>query len=344
MKRASVSISQVAAKAGVSPATVSRVLSGRATEQIATETRRRVEAVVAELGYYPNALARGLARSRTNAIGVVFLHSHTPLHTTESFTMFMDGVLSEATYRQRDTLICTSYSWSDGRNNMAALLDRRCDGLVLVVPRTDNPVVDMLNEYEIPFVILGGRSEDPAVSFVDTDCVGEGKRLVRHLIEMGHKRIAYVQGHDDIFFSYAVDRLEGCRLAHRESGLPWDPGLVFDVNEPERNVSSLLQMPPASRPTAIFGCCDGTALFVIEQLKRAKVKVPGDISVVGYDDILSAAKSSPALTTIRQPLKQMGEQSVSVLLDLIDGRTKTPQRLVLPSDFVLRDSVAPFRA
>ena len=125
MRRSSISIRQVAERAGVSPATVSRVLSGRASEQIAVETRKRVEAVVAEMGYYPNAMARGLARNRTNAIGLVFLHQHSPLHTSESFTMFLDGVLSEATYRQRDTLICTSYSWSDGRNNMAALLDRR---------------------------------------------------------------------------------------------------------------------------------------------------------------------------------------------------------------------------
>jgi DNA-binding LacI/PurR family transcriptional regulator len=293
------------------------------------------------MGYYPNAMARGLARNRTNAIGLVFLHQHSPLHTSESFTMFLDGVLSEATYRQRDTLICTSYSWSDGRNNMAALLDRRCDGLILVVPRTDNPVTDMLKEYEIPFVILGGRSDDPSVSFVDTDCIGESRRLVNYLFQLGHKRIALAQGHDYPYLTYATDRLEGYRQAHRDQNMRLNSELIFDLVDPDHNLGTLMQLPPSLRPTAIFGACDANALHAMDQLRRAKIRVPEDISVVGYDDILSAAKATPALTTIKQPLKTMGEQAVKALLDLIDCKVETPQRMFLPTELVVRESATP---
>jgi DNA-binding LacI/PurR family transcriptional regulator len=158
---------------------------------------------------------------------------------------------------------------------------------------------------------------------------------------MGHTRVAFAHGSDDRFLSFAVDRLEGCRLAHLDRELTWDPALVIDTGDLEGSLNELLRLPVGLRPTAVFGSCDANALAVMDRLKRANVGVPDEISVVGYDDIPSAAKSSPGLSTVRQPLKEMGERCISVLLDLIDGKSNKPQRLFLPAELILRDSVAP---
>jgi LacI family transcriptional regulator len=295
------------------------------------------------LNYHPNAMAQGLVRRHTNTVGLLFLHSHRPVHTSPSFVLMLDGVLEKATQLRQDTLMYTSYSWSDGRRHISSLLDRRCDGLILVVPRLDNEAVPALREHGIPFVLLAGQSEDPAISTVDTDNRGAAGALVHHLIDLGHRRIAFLHGRGEENYSYCRDRLAGYQRAHAERGLACDPGLRVMVDSLEEQVASLMGLPASQRPTAVFGLDDGMALRTMGALQRLGWRVPEDVSVVGYDDIPGAATSWPGLTTVRQPLKQIGECCVEVLLGQIAKEVAPGQKIILPTELVVRGSLAPPR-
>jgi LacI family transcriptional regulator len=338
--RNGVSIRDVAAQAGVSRATVSRVLGGNTQAQIAPATRLRVETVAAQLGYYPSAVARGLAGKRMEILGIVHLQSHDPIRTAGSFVLMLDGVLDRATRLRQDTLICTSYSWQDGLNDVPRLLDGRCDGLIVMVPRQDLPLIPMLRENGIPFVLLCAKSDDPRVSTVDTDNAGAACRLVHRLIDLGHRRIAVQYFEHEEVYGYCAERLAGYRRAHAERGLDCPPERVMAC-PPEQAVETLTRLPEDQRPTALFCVTDVLALEAIAHLERLGWRVPDDISVVGYDGIREGAENHPPLTTVRQPLKEIGQKCVELLLAQIRGDVAPGQKILLPTEIVERGSLAP---
>jgi LacI family transcriptional regulator len=338
--RNGVSIRDVAAQAGVSRATVSRVLGGNTQAQIAPATRLRVETVAAQLGYYPSAVARSLAGKRMEILGIVHLQSHDPVRTAGSFVLMLDGVLDRATRLRQDTLICTSYSWQDGLNDVPRLLDGRCDGLIIMVPRQDLPLIPMLRENGIPFVLLCAKSDDPRVSTVDTDNAGATCRLVHRLIDLGHRRIAVQYYEHEEAYGYCAERLTGYRRAHAERGLDCPPDRVMAC-PPEAAIEAFVRLPGHLRPTALFCVTDALAIKAMVHLGRLGLRVPDDMSVVGYDGIHEGAESRPQLTTVRQPLEEIGQKCVDVLLSQIRGEVAPGQKILLPTEILERGSLAP---
>jgi DNA-binding LacI/PurR family transcriptional regulator len=209
-----------------------------------------------------------------------------------------------------------------------------------MVPRKDLPLIPLLQENGIPFVLLCAKSEDPRVSTVDTDNAGAACQLVQRLIEQGHRRIA-IQCHEhEEAYGYCAERIEGYRRAHREQGLDLAPERVKTC-PPERAVEELMRLPDDLQPTALFCVTDLLAMKAIAHMERLGLRVPDDLSVVGYDGIREGAEYRPPLTTVRQPLKEIGQKCVEVLLSQIRGEVAPGQKIILPTEIVERGTLAP---
>lgn len=333
-------LNDVAKACNVSAMTVSCVLNDK-PGRVSAATRERVLRTVRELNYYPNAVARGLTGQRLNTLGVVYLHSHNPIHTSESFAMMLDGILDRATWEKQDTLMCTSYSWEDGVRDVSRLLDRRCDGLILVVPSRDNSLIPVLRDAQTPTVLLCAKSDEPNISWVDTDNREAARQLAHRVFDLGHRRAAVFHWRDEARFLYCTERVEGYRQALRERGLAENSLWITPPLTDAEFADVLRAAPPDERPTVIFAVTDRMALDMMALLNERELRIPADISVVGFDDIPSASRSVPGLTTVRQPLKRIGQKCVELLLAQLSGTVEGGRKIVFETEFIERGSLAP---
>jgi LacI family transcriptional regulator len=332
-----VTIRQVASKAGVSAMTVSRVIND--SPRVSDDTRRRVEAAIAELGYVPNQLARGLIRQKTGAIGVIVPDVANPF-----FTLVVRGAEDVAWRAGYHVILCnTQADVERERGYIEDMLAFQVEGLLLApVGERSKPNLRLLRKHEVPFVLIdrtvGGYDGD----LVQGDSVGGARQLVSHLIEHGHRRIGMVTETDDV--STARDRLEGYKQALAASGIELAPELVreapagaIDVNSAYAETVALLDLPEP--PTAIFSVNNIAVVGVAEAVRDRGLEIPRDVAVVCFDDIEHASRFHPFLTVMAQPAESFGTIATQLLLDRLAGRIEKRRRLVvLPADFVVRES------
>lgn len=325
-----VTLKDVAEACGVSQATVSQVLhNGR--RPVHAETRARVLAAARALDYRPNAVARGLTRKRMNTIGLVFQHADT-LASSNPFLMgVLDGVLSVTTRRRQSAMLCTIPNW-DAPECPPELSDGRCDGVLLLVPSGECPWPQTLTRLKVPFVLVG--SEDPAgqAASVKVDDIRAAEEMTRYLLGLGHQRVGFVCREVDRAFSFVQDRLEGYRRAMAAAGLKTDV-LLYDR-------AAALDYVAPNQPTALFCTHDIIALSLIADLTRRGVRIPDDVSVVGFDDIPEAASSTPPLTTMRQPMAQIGEWAAETLLAMIEGGSPSGIPEQMATERIIRGSAS----
>ncbi|MEU0157646.1 LacI family DNA-binding transcriptional regulator [Streptomyces sp. NPDC006261] len=326
-----ITLAQVAERAGVSISTVSKVLNGR--QDVATPTRLKVERLLEAHAY------RRTTRSASEAplIEIVF-------HELESIWAMelIRGVENVAKAHGAGVVLTESGTrHSPGPDWMEAMLQRRPLGVVLVFSTLPSEVKQQLRARSIPFVIIDPAGDpDPDVPSVGSANWNGGLAATRHLIECGHRRIGVITGPEDMLCSRA--RLDGYRSAMTMAGLEVDPGLIlfgdFHVEGGYDRATEMLSRP--QRPTAIFAGSDLQALGVLEAARVHGLRVPHDLSVVGYDDVSIARWASPALTTVHQPLRQMAEEAAQMLMRL---RAQEPvsTRLELATSLVVRKSTAP---
>ncbi|WP_198653779.1 LacI family DNA-binding transcriptional regulator [Actinocorallia populi] len=328
---ARVTLAQVADEAGVSVSTVSKVLNGR--QDVARPTRARVERLLELHGYRRTPGSAGEAP----LIELVF-HELDSLWAME-LIRGVEGVAKAhaagVVLTESGTRHAPGPEWLDG------VLRRRPLGVVLVFSSLPPEFKHQLRSRSIPFVIIDPAGDpEPDVPSVGSANWSGGVAATRHLIECGHRRIAIITGPDDMLCSLA--RLDGFRSAMGMAGLAVDPGLVaygdFHVEGGYRHALEMLGRP--DRPTAIFAGSDLQALGVLEAARVHGLRVPHDLSVVGYDDVAVAPWASPALTTVHQPLREMAEAAAQMLLSLRDGE-RPPTRLELSTSLVVRKSTAP---
>ena len=302
-------IREVSRLARVSPATVSRVLNG--TTPVADLTRERVLQAVAALDYKPNAFARGLATNRSGGIGITVNEVSSPY-----FGAFVAGV--EQVARENGVHLMVSSGFADAANEHAAiefLLERRCDGLVVQAEALpDEELIDLVRNGPAPVVVFGR-----AIAEIEDACVimnneRGGALAVEYLLEHGHRRIGHVTG--PLAFPDARDRLHGYRRALEAAGVDHVDRYVVESNFLEeggaRAATRLLDRAPEI--TAIFFGNDQMAAGGMRTLREAGLDVPHDISVVGFDDVFLAQYLTPSLTTVRQPLVDMGRAAAHLLL------------------------------
>lgn len=329
-------IREVALRAGVSHQTVSRVINN--SPDVAEATRELVLRVIDELDYHPNAQAVGLSRNRSEIVGVVV-----DTVTEPFFTQILDGVLRLLRSRGRLLLLATV----DDAGQLDAIdtlqRSRRIDGLVIVLPLATSLNQRRLTFSHVPTVHVD-LQYDLDVNGISVDNFRGAYKAAEHLIELGHRRIGIITGRRDI--PVGQTRLDGFRAALNDYGLPFDESLVahgdFSHASGIAGAEQLLKLDP--RPTAIFACDDQMAFGAIHALRRAGLEVPRDCSVIGFDDTYDAARFSPPLTTIRQPLREMGELAGDLICRLIDGKPLEQPRIVLDTELVVRESTAPLLA
>ncbi|MES2465559.1 MAG: LacI family DNA-binding transcriptional regulator [Armatimonadota bacterium] len=343
--RRSVTLKEVAAEAGVSMMTVSAALRAQSTDKypVAESTRERVHAAARKLRYFPSAVAQGMRGQRLNAIGVVLINPDARLQGDPYVCGLLDGIIAVANTEGQNTTLFTGRRWSSAAESLPIFCDGRTDGLIILSPSPDSDIVPALLEAGLPFVLISGQSDDPRVSSVDVDHITPVETLVNHLLELGHRRIAFLPGRAES--RSARMRHEGYRNALEKAGIPYDPALVlpgyYSIASGVQRAEMLLALPAATCPTAL--CCgnDQIAAGALQALSKAGVRVPEEMSVTGFDDSPEAASVVPPLTTVRQPLEEMGRRAARLLLDAIESGFPIGERELLPTEIVYRRSAAP---
>ena len=337
MKKSSgnVTIVDVAREAGVSYTTVSRVLNNK--QNVRPETRERVLAAMTRLGYVVDQRARSLAGGRSQVIGLL-VHDLGTSYIGE----IIRGIDSELASAQYDLLHYTTHRRKTRESAYVTMLTRGlADGLLLVLPRDPGAYLETLREHRFPHVLIDHRGVDEVTPAVAASNRQGAESATKHLITLGHRRIGFVTGAMDQIC--AQDRLQGYKNALEGHGIRFDPDLVYegDFFQPlgYQAADALLSLP--DRPTAIFASNDVSAFGVMEAVRDHKLRIPEDVSVVGFDDIPQAAHVHPALTTVRQPLEEMGRVSTRMLLHYIAEPERAVERVELPTELVIRHSCTP---
>ncbi|MEU2551171.1 LacI family DNA-binding transcriptional regulator [Streptomyces sp. NPDC013313] len=335
-------LEEVAARAGVGRGTVSRVING--SPRVSEATRAAVEAAVAELGYVPNTAARALAANRTDAIALVVPEPETRFFSEPYFSDMLRGVGAELSDSEMQLLLIFAGSDRERQRLAQYLAAHRVDGVLLVSVHADDPLPDMLSQLEIPAVISGPRSAAETLTSVDSDNYGGARSAVEHLFSRGRRRIAHITGRLDVYG--AQRRVDGYRDALSDAGLPVDEGLIepgdFTDEGGRRAMTTLLERHPDL--DAVFAGSDVMAAGARQVLREAGRSVPGDVALVGYDDSAVARHMDPPLTSVRQPIEEMGRAMIDLLLAEIAGRrpatSRDPRRqhAVLPTELVERAS------
>lgn len=333
----SVTIIDVAKRAGVSPSTVSRVISGH--PRISPATAAKVKEIMEDLGYHPNVMAKSLVSKTTNTIGIVLPRPAEELFQNLFFPEVIRGIVTHSTRSAYDLMITTGISEREEIEAVTRLVKgRRVDGILLLHSRKEDPVVSFLREQGFPFVLVG-RSEDfPDTPSVDTNNVQASYDATRHLISQGHKRIGFVSGPPNLIVSR--DRLEGYKQALQEAGLEARPEWIvegeFLQESGYRAMSFFMGLP--ERPTALVVIDDVVAFGVLRGLNELGFKVPFDLSVVGFNNIPMAELSNPPLSSVDISIYQLGYTASQTLIRIIKGEPLHQTSLTIPHRLIVRES------
>jgi LacI family transcriptional regulator len=331
-------IREVASAAGVSIATVSRVLNGR--PDVAPATREAVMRAVRDQRFSTNRSARALSGGRTGLVGVTL-----PVIEAAYFASILAGA-AEALHEQDMHVVLSPTLHLHDR--AVTLLDRlihgTTDGAILMLPEETNEELKALRRIGYPYVVVDPRDPlDEGVPAVSAANALGGRAATEHLLALGHRRIAAITGVPEWMAS--TERVTGFRAALASAGVLPAPGLVVDsdwsIDGGEAAAASLLALPEP--PTAIFAFNDNMAVGVLRAARALGLRVPEDLSVVGFDDSEQAAIVTPGLTTVRQPLAEMGRMAVSLLMRQLENRRGEGLSVELQTRLVVRESTAPPR-
>lgn len=322
-------IREVAAQAGVSVATVSKVINGR--YGVAADTIARVNAVINDLGYQASLVAQSLRNHRTNVIGI--LVADLEPFSAELLKGAADAIRGsgfEMVVYSAGGLADDHVGWE--RRYLSRLSGTLIDGAVLVTPT----VVDV--NYGAPIVAIDPHTGQSELPTIDSDNLRGGQLATAHLLGLGHRRIAMLSGRPDLESSHL--REQGYRQAMTAAGVPVSEDLVlvggYDAQASAECTRTLLTS--ADPPTAIFAANDVSAIAAIQAAVGLGLRVPADLSVVGFDNIPESALCAPPLTTVNQPIRQMGERSIQLLLRLMRGDHVEDTHITLQTDLVVRQS------
>ena len=335
MKRTT--IEDVAKKAGVGKVTVSYVLNGHAkVARISEETQNRVKAAASELSYRPNALARMLSQGRTDGLAVVFQRGHFFAGWSGFTAEVMRGVSTAAVELGYDLMLHTRDLAPEAEAD--ALADGRIDG-ALVLRDEGDPLVAQLATRGLPCVQFFSRGHGDA-PFVDADNYSGGRLATRHLLDLGHRRVAMVRGPQRSHSSN--DRYVGYRDALESAGVGVAPERVVSIPSSQSDFEPLRRLMDApDRPTALFCWSDEVAFAAMAMLRELGLRVPEDVSIVGFDSLASCDQSAPTLTSVRQPIFEMAAQATRLLAALVREEPMATRQILVPLSLDVRRSTAP---
>ncbi len=331
-------IKDVARRAGVSTATVSYVLNNTGT--VSEATRQRVLQAVKELGYRPSVIARGLQARKSRMIG----YSWRPMPPDQFNPILEKFIHSMAEAAERHDYHVLTFPSSIPYDEVTIYQDMiesgRVDGFILPHTNLNDRRIRYLLDVGFPFVAFGRSNPDWDFPWVDVDGTGGMRQAVTHLLELGHRRIACLAWPETSLTGQY--RLEGYQAAMVEANLPIDPAWVVrtenDYYHAYQITQTWLALPPDRRPTAVVALSDLMAIGAMNAAADAGLKVGPDLAVVGFDDAPITGYLRPPLTSLRQPIAEVGERAVTMLIELVRGETPSPAQVLLKPRLIVRDS------
>ena len=332
----SVTLKDVARKVGYSITTVSRALTGY--DDVAESTRQLILETATEMGYHPNIAARRLRKQRTDTLGFI-IPTHGPRFSDPYFSELLAGIGNKAAEQEFDLLVSTRAPGDEELKVYERMVrERRVDGLLVVRTRHHDQRIAYLLEQDFPFVAFGRSDLEVDFPYLDVNGKAGLRQLTQHLIDLGHRRVAYVSAPLNLMF--ASHRLEGYKEALAANGVPFDKALVTVGELTERSGYKVGRdfLTRDERPTAIIACNDLMALGVASAAQRLGLTVGRDVAVAGFDDVSLAEHAHPSLTTVRQPIYEIGQRICEMLIHLLQGETLEERHVILEPELVVRES------
>lgn len=335
-----VTIIDVAKRAGVSPSTVSRVISNH--PRISAATAAKVREIMQEMGYHPNMTAKSLVSKSTRTLGAILPRPAEELFLNLFFPEFIRGILSQSSRKGYDLVMTSGATQIEEMEAITRLVKgKKVDGIVVLSSRQDDPVIAFLHNNQFPFVLIGRSLEYPDVLSVDNDNVQAAFDATRHLIALGHKRIGFVSGPPNLAISR--DRIEGYCKALEEAALPLQSNWIVEgefLQESGYRAMSLVMSLP-ERPTAMVIIDDLVAIGVLRGLTELGYQVPRDISIVSFNNITVSQFTSPPISSIDIGIYQLGYTASQTLINAVEGKPIHMNRTIIPHRLILRESSAP---
>jgi LacI family transcriptional regulator len=330
-------IRDVAKACGVSTATVSNVLNNTG-RPIHPETKARVLETAHRLKYHPNAIARVMTGQRVHAIGVLLGVIEPEVITNPYASAILQGIFTTAAAREYNVTLWTA-PWRSAAESAGRFRDRRADGFIIVGPPLNSDIIQGLFDLRVPVISVSSQAVPDGVPFIDVDNEQGLCMATEHVIRLGHTRIAHMTG--DIHQPSRPARLDGFLKTMQAAGLAVPPEYVvtswYIAERAREHVYLLLTLP--NRPTAIVTASDNIACAILEVARELNIAVPEQLSVTGFDDIPPATLVTPQLTTIRQPLVEIGKTAMQMLLQIIEDE-EVQSRVVAPQ-LIVRESTGP---
>ncbi len=333
-------LESIAGLAGVSRGTVSRVINNQ--PGVKPQVREKVLEIIAQTGYIPHPQARSLAGGRTGNIGVIVFGSKSDILTHHIFYEALQGIQAVSAASSYDLLLLSTQSDKDQEHWKTIAAMRKVDGLIIMGEFIKQEHLRYYREQGIPYVLIGKRVFDqlPLVC-VTTDYRSGAYKATEHLLQQGRRQIVYIQGLTDTY--HENERYAGYSQALQESGIAVNPDLVIvggaDQEVAHQQMKQLIQQQTPF--DAVFAANDLMAFGAIEALQASRYMVPDDIAVIGYDDVQAASYSSPALTTVRQNKRGLGEEAAKLLLDMLRGELAwdSAKDSIIDSELIVRGTV-----
>ena len=336
--RPGATLDEVARVAGVSRATVSRVVNG--SPKVSPEVRRSVERAIDRLGYVPNRAARSLVTRRSESIAVVITEPAGRLFSDPFFPRVIRGVSTALAARDLQLILLMPDDAQEERRSMRYLTEGHVDGVILVSLHGDDPMPGELAARRIPLVIIGRPPLGVDVDHVDADNRGGARVATLHLIDGGRRTVATIGGTQDMVAGQ--DRLAGYRDALTERGVGVDPDLIEVGDFTHEGGTAAMERLLARRPDldAVFCASDLMAVAALGVIQGSGRQVPDDIAIVGYDDAPIATTTRPPLTSVRQPVEEMGREMVDLLVGSMGRSERVARRVILATRLIKRASSA----
>jgi LacI family transcriptional regulator len=330
-------LKDLAAKLGLSITTVSRALAGYG--DVAESTRQRVLEAAEEMGYVPDLTARRLQKGRTDTIGFV-IPTAGPRFSDPYFSELLAGIGNEAARHNFDLLVstCAPDTPEEDTAYRHKVEGRLVDGFLVVRTRVKDRRIEYLSRTGFPFVVFGRSDLDIGFPYVDEDGFRGLELVTQHLIDLGHRRLACIAAPEDLMFS--VYRCAGLEATVQRNGLSIEQGFYVNSDLTQRGgfrvMDQLLDLSPS--PTAVIACNDLMALGAISAAQKRGLVVGRDVAITGFDDIPLAEHSHPPLTTVHQPIYEIGRQICHMLIRLVQGEELVERHVLLQPELVIRES------
>jgi len=328
----------VAELAGVHPSTVSRVIHN--DPRISSKTKEKVFLIIKKIGYKPNAVARGLKTKRTNTLGILI-----PDITNPFFAEIARGVEDAASKNGFNVVLCnTDDRLRKERTYLEILREKRVDGLILGTAHIKDRSILELEKEKFPYILISRNTESLDKNCIIIDDIAGGIMAAEYLIKLGHQRIAHITG--PLRTRSALDRLKGYQIALAKFGINYQEELLkegdFRIEGGYRAMKRLLKLKDP--PSAIFAANDLLALGAMQVIQKEGYNIPEDFSIIGFNDIALSSFVYPPLTTIRQPMLEMGRLAVKILLKIINNQEEIQRRIILSPKLVIRKSCTRFKS